>query len=234
MEWVVKDIAARGALTHLYGDAGIGKSYLSLAFIKGVTENIPIADFPCRQGRALLVDAENGPNELSRRLHSLSFNGQCGTDFQVIEPEPGSSISDRPNMIYLMQSILVLGPRLVVLDSVRSLWGGNENDSLEVTNFCVQLQQLAREHDTAIILLHHSNKDGVYAGSRAWTTVPEIVCKMGKHPLDKNSQRLFIRWTKSRMGPMPDQQWAEIVQSPTFGVTVESTHPPKKNELWEV
>jgi RecA-family ATPase len=220
--WVVEGFCARGALTMLVGEPGQGKSYLALALAAGVCEGEDAAGFTIAKRRKVAVfDAENGHGEVHRRLDSLGYPEhlrvgitQAGFDLerQLYEVEEAGS---------------ELGTDLIVLDSLRTLWpGGDENDSDEVTKLLAGLQQAARDTDTAIVILHHRNKSGGYRGSGAMAAVPEILIHMGAHPRDKDTTRRSLWWEKCRIGRRPPKHWVRLNDG------VHEAFAPSGDELW--
>lgn len=232
VEWIIKDVAARGYVTMLYGDKGVGKSLLTLAWASAMTgQDQTISDFECTRTGALLVDAENGQHELARRLGYFNFNGQCGHYFQAIQPE--SFIDNIGELASLCTYIVQHHAGLVILDSLTSLWPGDQIKPAEVTVFLRELQRVAREYDTAIIFLHHENKYGDYRGTTAMGAVPEIILHMGKWPKDLDQGRRYLMWDKCRLAAEPSRKWIRIV--PTFGgVEIEHASKPTKEEMsWD-
>ena len=190
-----------------------------------------VGNFVVQRAPALLVDGENGPNELSRRLHYLNFNGQCGNYFEAYKLAPGTTIDSVAGLSSLIYHIGTHTPGLVLLDSMRRLWWGNENDSIEVSKLCMSLQTIAQEYDTAIVMLHHPNKLGEFRGSGAWGEVPEIVIRVGRHRRDMDHTRRYLIWDKCRLAEEPNRNWFRI--QPTLnGVEIEAASRPTESELW--
>lgn len=220
--WVVEGFAARGALTMLVGEPGQGKSYLTLALAAGVCDGEDAAGFKIPKRKLVAVfDAENGRGEVHRRLASLGYPE--GLRVGVTDPN-----FDLERQLYEIEEAgSQLGTDLIILDSLRTLWpGGDENDSDSVTRLLTGLQHAARVTDTAIVILHHRNKSGGYRGSGAMAAVPELMIHLGTHPRDKDMARRSLWWEKCRVGRRPGKHWVRLADG------VEEAFPPSTSELW--
>ena len=170
---------------------------------------------------AAVFDAENGPGEVHRRMASLDYPD----GLKVGITTAGFDLATK--MYEVEEAGTELGCNLIVLDSLRTLWpGGDENDSDDVTKLLVALQQAARDTDTAIVVLHHRNKAGGYRGSAAMAAVPEILIHLGSHPRDKDTQRRSLWWEKCRVGKRPPKRWIRLDDG------VHEAFAPSGDELW--
>ncbi len=233
VDWVIDGVAARGTVSVLYGEPGVGKSYLALAFAGALAHGTDLGGFQCKRTGALLVDAENSEDELVRRMQSLgSFNGQVGIWFDVLEIEKGTSIADPGNIAYLQNEIRRTSAQLVILDSFSSLWPyGDENDRVQVTELFKLLNALARAYDTSILILHHSRRVGGYRGSGAIKAMSDIFMKMEKWRRDKDPTRRRVVWEKCRVGPEPLPHWVRF-ETNWGGMEIQKSTRPVNDELY--
>jgi RecA-family ATPase len=88
-----------------------------------------VAGIACQAGAALVVDAENGPSEIHRRLWALELPARAAARLHVLEARALDLRSELPQ---LERRIAACAPDLVVLDSFRSLWSGRERSDAEV------------------------------------------------------------------------------------------------------
>jgi RecA-family ATPase len=155
--WLVEGLAARGALTLLAGQPKAGKSLLALALARALAVGEPLAGVACRRAPALIIDAENGANELHRRIWSLGLPAAAARRLNVCEAR---RLDLRDDLPALERRIGACAPALVVLDSFRSLWSGSERADAELEALLGALRALARRRKLALMLLHHTTKGG--------------------------------------------------------------------------
>lgn len=225
--WLQRGFIAKGCVTLFTGEAGTGKSLLALALAQSVSSGTPFLDAPpVASGRAVVLDGENGEGELHRRIVGLGLSNVGVADV--------TNFSLSVNLAEMEEYLVKDGvPELLILDSARRLWvEGDENDSGEVSAMLMNIQQLARNFDMGIILLHHLNKGGTVRGSGAWKEVPEIVIEVGRWRKDKEESRRYMKWEKCRMGVAPSTKWVAFQSDNQGRVTVIPHWYPKKDELW--
>jgi RecA-family ATPase len=231
--WVVPGLLAMKAVTLMYGDPGVGKSITALALAKAVTEGGEAISLRCQKQNVLLLDAENGEDEIHRRVKALNFN-------KGLYPCEVTGFSLDVNLQQLDDLMLETGfPGVLILDSLRTLWPeGDENDSGTVTRMLTNLQAIARNYNLAILIIHHPNKGGGFRGSGALSAVPEVVIRVGRRFKDKDETRRFIQWDKCRLGPARTMKWFAIQGSEQGEVEIVPSHAPiwspdpDKSELW--
>jgi RecA-family ATPase len=205
VSWVIEDLVARGHVTLLVGAPGQGKSFLMAALATGVAGGgVPVAGFNTEPGEVVIIDAENGAAEIHRRVHTLGLF--ANTRFADVTGG-FSVVKDREEIFDAVMPVTV---RLLVLDSLRTLAPGiDENSSDEVTAMLTSVQQIAREADVGVCVLHHLNRAGEFRGSGAMTAVPEVVVRMYGDANDKY-QRRTLTWEKFRLGARPERKWITI------------------------
>jgi hypothetical protein len=161
-EWVWEGYLERGTLAVLHGDGGTGKSILTGALTRAMTLGGSCLDQGTTQGRVLIFDGENPLPEIARRLHRLGFTLTTHdrlTYVRASEPILTGELDQ------LRELILELGPLLVILDSQRALWDGDEREANEVRALYRRLQAIAEQTSCAILLIHHDRRTGGYSGT---------------------------------------------------------------------
>lgn len=213
--WVADGISAAGCLTLLAGEAGQGKSWLALGLCKGVVEGRAIAGIPCKPGKAMYVDAENGYVELHRRTRAIGIES---AGFSVYLAE-GFNLGR--NLPTLAHHIAVERPSLLILDGMRSLWtDGDENDSASTSGVLDSLREMLREYEVGCILLHHLSKIGRYRGSTAIAASPEILVNMYR---SERTNTRYLKWEKCRVAAMPPTAHEfKITNGPYGGVVLDA------------
>jgi hypothetical protein len=103
-------------------------------------------------------------------------------------------------------------PKLVVLDSLRSLAPGlEENDSGDTEAAIGPIRRLAHDRNIAVILIHHTSKPGhTYRGNTAIMAAVDIAYRLGRAEGDTVPERRSLVCKKMRIGPEPPTRWLNI------------------------
>lgn len=168
--WLVDTLWARGAVGVLGGAPKSCKSWLALELAVSVATGTPClgvfdVDHP---GPVLLYMAEDAAPVVKARLAGL-----CRTRAIDLASAPVHVITtpvlrlDRGrDQARLRAAVRQLAPRLLVLDPFVRLHRIDENDAGEVSALLGYLRALQRQHDVAVLVVHHARKNGA-AGAQA-------------------------------------------------------------------
>lgn len=197
--WVVNPMLARGNVTLLAGREGQGKSMVAMAAAAAVLNGSRVGGMQASAGGVVYLDAENGENEIARRMHLLGI----GNGLHVAEVE-GFDISRHYNELDEIIQGAPEKPSLVVIDSLRSMWGGDENNPKECEDGPGRLRALARKNDCAILVLHHvARATGDYRGSTALGGAVQVVVVMKRENAQDPTERTLY-WRKCRPAKEPN------------------------------
>lgn len=204
--WLASLLLPRGALTALYAPGGDGKSLFSMALAAAIANGEALAGIECEQGTTIYLDAENGEREIHRRIHTLGL------------PASGVRVADagglclRRQMSAVEETISEARPDLLVLDSLRSLTPGmDENDTAQTARVLDPLRRLAYESNAAILLIHHANKAGRdFRGASSIRDSVDVLWHLGRQENDPDAQRRFLTCRKMRVAAEPGQRWLRL------------------------
>ena len=203
--WVVEGLVVEGMLTIAHGRQGEGKSLLAESLAAGVALAEEVASYACRLGRAVIVDAENGPYEIHRRVRTLGLPGEN------VDMYEANAFDLRRNLDALEEVLNQHRPDLLILDSFRSLWCGDENDSREVPAALDPLRNLIRRYGAGTLLVHHSGKSNLaYRGSSAIGACAELGFRLGREDGDPERDRRYLSCWKCRPAPEPERRWLRL------------------------
>jgi hypothetical protein len=204
--WVVEGLVVRGMLTVLNGREGEGKSLLLSALAAGVATGTAEAGLVCQRGNVVIIDGENGAYEIHRRVHTLDLPSEA------IEIYEADGFDLRRGLDELESVLARARPSLLVLDSFRSLWRGEENDAREVAATLDPLRNLVRRYDVGTALLHHSSRrEGApYRGSSAIGASAEIGFKLTRDKGDVEPDRRCVECWKCRPAAEPGRRWLSL------------------------
>ncbi|KPF81423.1 AAA family ATPase [Novosphingobium sp. AAP93] len=207
VEWVVDGVAARGAVTLVCGQEGIGKSTLlhELCFKVGRISKDP-ADFlgaPVWGNRvAAMAFGEDPASIVFARKQAFESTFGRSLVVQIMGPWSIEELVAKIDAI----------PRvdLFVLDPVRSFLDGGESDNDAVSRFYKPLCALAERKNCAIIVSHHVGKE------KAPTDIRGVVPRGAQTFKDRS--RLIFGMVRRRNG--------------VIGLGVIKTNFPPSAKLW--
>ena len=161
IDWIVDGYLAAGTLNMLHGDGGLGKSYLTLAIATAILNGNTVLDRTTKPGRVGIIDAENSGDELHLRIHNSGI--RTGSDLLLYRCSIPILASD--HMLAVFDAFAAKGARLIILDSLRALWDGDEREQAEAGRMLRNLARHAEAADVCVLVIHHDTKGGEYSGS---------------------------------------------------------------------
>ncbi|MGI8548291.1 MAG: AAA family ATPase [Gemmatimonadaceae bacterium] len=155
---IVPDIAYAGRVTLLSAREKAGKSTLTGQAAAALSTGGEFLGTHLETARVLWYPIDEPLGDTVRRFQQYGGN----PDGLTIQPE-------RPTAVEMRSEILATGAALVVIDTLAELWTGrieSDRDANEVAAFFRPYVNVARETGAAIVVLHHTTKDGAeYRGS---------------------------------------------------------------------
>lgn len=209
--WLIHGICARGMLTLIVGDGGVGKSLFAsqLAHIVAMGGRSPAGGFACAgmdipsQGKVLLLaQEENAETTLVPR-----FQAQ-GTDTSKIILLAGEKdyFVQLDEDIPKLENTLAANPDvcMVQIDPITAYLGGTDQNSVSnVQEVLMRLVNMARAQNVAVIGLIHPNKKidldivNRAMGSKAFSTVSRNVLAMVPDPNDQQFRYAIVSKTNA-------------------------------------
>jgi hypothetical protein len=164
IEWLWDGYLEAGTVAQLHGNGGAGKSILALALARAMTGGHDFLGRRTWPERVLVIDGENPTNEVHRRLSRLAFAGVADrlSYWQADEAIFGDLAKAEE---LLCAHVEAHRAGLVVLDSQRALWYGEENEASAVRPFLAMLRRVANATAASVLDLHHDAKHGGFSGS---------------------------------------------------------------------
>lgn len=161
-EWIWDDYFTRGTLNMLHGAAGLGKSMLGLAIAAACTRTLGdnILGHHIKPCRVAIIDAENSEDEIHRRLRTAGIQNRHSITYYRTD----ISILGQDETRELLQEIAKTAD-IVILDSQRGLWDGDEREQVEAGRMLRDLARHAETTNLCILIIHHDTKGGEYSGS---------------------------------------------------------------------
>lgn len=162
--WLVEPLWARAGVGILGGAPKCHKSWLGLDLALSVASETPcLGRFAVRDpGPVLLYLAEDAPAIVKQRLAGLCAPRALDLGLLPIHLITAPSLRlDLPrDQERLRRTLAALRPRLLVLDPFVRLHRIDENSAAEVSAILAFLREVQREHDVAVLVVHHARKNG--------------------------------------------------------------------------
>lgn len=209
LDWLADGIWCRGKLALLGGREKRGKSLVLLALaVLMASGGGEVAGITVKPGRVLLIDAENGEREIHRRLRAMRLAPEHAHNLLVAEAR-GFDLREHLGMVAdLAQRHAV---DLLLLDSFRALWRGDERDEAKVAAALDPLRELAHDTEIAISLIHHAQKGGdEYRGSSAIGACVEWCVMLDRQADDEDKTRRRLTNPLARFAPERPDRWLSI------------------------
>lgn len=151
IEWIVPgEIPARG-ITVLFGPSGAGKSFLALDYALKIAQSEPV-----------LYMAGEGEYGYRQRVkawcdHHKQSEGQLYMCIGAVQ------LMETGDLEAFLAANAAIKPRIVIIDTMaRSMVGSDENSTRDMGMFIQACEQVKRALDCAVLIIHHTNKGGVY------------------------------------------------------------------------
>lgn len=172
VKWLWERRIGRGKINLIFGDPGLGKSFLTIDFLARVSVGGTWPDgAPCEAGNVLIASAEDDiPDTIVPRFIAAGADMSKVFALEGIR-SPGAEgrMLERSFTLgdigHLADAMAKYSPRAVVIDPVSAFLGGKDghrND--EIRGLLAPLAKLASTHDTAVLMVTHMSKGG---GGRA-------------------------------------------------------------------
>ncbi len=200
ISWLWPGRIARGKLTLIAGDPGLGKSLVSITLAAAISKGYkwPLEDSSAPIGSVVFLSAEDDPGDTIRprldaaeadctRIHVLHAVKDVDKDGKPIE-RMFSLQSDLKILEELLPSIPDC--HLLVIDPISAYLDGTDSHSnSEVRGLLAPLAKFAADHNIAVVLVQHLNKSsGGSAMYRAMGSIAFIAAARAGYIVTKDQQ----------------------------------------------
>jgi hypothetical protein len=197
INWIWPGRLARGKLTIIVGDPGVGKGVLGVDIAARLSRGTGWPDGSvCGVARTLLVSGEDDPEDtIGPRLEAAGADRtQVGFVGRLLDPDGALRRLDLArDAEYLMKAADGADADLVTIDPLSSYLGGETNSwrDSDVRRVLDPLAEAAARHQVGVLVVGHLNKSSGKAMYRAGGSIAMIAATrfaflLGEHPSDPN------------------------------------------------
>lgn len=178
--WLASGRIPSGDLTIMSGNGGSGKTEIITQLLVHVAAGLPDwLGCTIDAGDALFLSCEEPEHNIRDRVERICKH-RCIDPYKLpdmhmlfpdldgtwlVHANKDGRLSRAPLLDWLEAWIVEHKPRLVVVDNVAAVFDGEAIARRQVRAFLAMLRKIAREHDTAIVLLDHPSVRGMADGS---------------------------------------------------------------------
>ncbi|WP_437871985.1 AAA family ATPase [Methylorubrum extorquens] len=156
---LIKGLLDQGAMTVLYGESNVGKTFVAMDVAFHVACGLAWAGMKTTRAGVAYVAAEGGRGASRRGLALIRKYGDCD-GFHILR-EPVDLLRANADLHPLIEAIRGLGGvGLVVIDTLsRALAGGDENSSTDMGALVKHLDAIRSAVSAHLLIVHHTGKD---------------------------------------------------------------------------
>jgi len=228
VEWVVDQLFQRGSVNLVYGAPGSKKTYIMLDCAVCVAGHEVWLRRETYGGPVLLIDEESGPRRLNRRLAEVGRGHRASADLPISYTTLAmfNLLSCPADVQHLDVLFGQEQPVLVVIDALADVMvGGDENEVKDTHPVLQKLKGLAHKHNCAVVVIHHSNRQGKYRGSSA---IPGVVDVMLSVDSPNGVSNITFVTEKNRDGEMQQFGAQIIFDKPMEAVRLLASEPVER------
>jgi hypothetical protein len=204
VDWLWHPYIARGCVTMLDGDPGLGKSHVTLALATALSNGSPLPNQDTGiLGKTLLVSCED---DLAYSVKPRLVN--LGANCDLIHSHPSIFTLDEDGVRKLCSTVAKIAPILVIIDPLFAYLGAkvDANAANKVRAILAPLSEMAAVHKIAILCVRHLNKGSANQsllyrgmGSIDFVAAARSGLTVMQSPEDE-SMRVILH-TKTNIGP---------------------------------
>jgi hypothetical protein len=158
---LIKGLLDQGAMSVLYGESNVGKTFVALDMAVHVALGRPWAGMKTTKMPVLYVAAEGGRGA---RKRAAALMRRIGPDAHValfdFVLSPVDLLRDDADLSPLIEASREVSAGLIVIDTLsRALAGGDENSSVDMGRLVRHFDAIRAAGGAHVLVVHHSGKD---------------------------------------------------------------------------
>jgi len=185
LRWCVAGLFAQPSLNLLVGDPGAKKTYLAIDLAVCVAMGKPWLAHSVNRCPVLLIDEESGLYQLWARVNAAlcSHGADSSTPFDYISLG-GYDFRDSADADKLIHRAISRGSGLIIIDALSNLMRTGDSSMSSVQPVLFNLRRMAEFCRAAVLVIHHTNRHGVFRGSSAISAAVDLMLSIKSSPTD--------------------------------------------------
>ncbi len=228
--WLIENIWLAAGVGLVGGQAKVCKTYLAAELSLAVASGLhALGRYPTLMpGPVLFYGAEDSLAALRSRFEGLATIRGC--DLQKLAvyliDVPVLQLDRHEDILRLRAAIEQCKPRLLVLDPfVRLVGNVDENSASDVSAVLGSLRAIQRDHDVAILLVHHARKSPAAHPNQAYRGSSDFAAWADSNLfLTRKAKRLVLN-VEHRSAPSPEPIHLRLEQEPAPHLVPIDTEP---------
>ncbi|MCX6057761.1 MAG: AAA family ATPase [Chloroflexi bacterium] len=198
--WIIDNFISAGSVNVFYGDAGSKKTWALLDMAVCVARGADWLNFKTTQSNVFIVDEESGRKRILDRMEHVAR----GHSYDETVPVFCHSLAgyDFGNAFWLAEftnTINLTNSKFVIIDALADVMPGrDENAVKDVQPIFLALRKIAEATQAAILLIHHSNKNGGKNDYRGSTSIKGAIDLLVKVESESKKSIIEFATVKSR------------------------------------
>jgi hypothetical protein len=228
VDWVLRDIAARRAVTMIAGPSGSRKTWFGLQLAKAITHGGEmLGRRVTRPGDVLYIDRENPLSAIRDRLDLLDFQQTPRFFHWGLHCQPIPPTVDHSGAYIEIAKLFPTAPSLIFDTYIRFHTAESENDASAMAAVAAQFRTIA-EAGPAVVLFHHQGKNGAsFRGSSEIQAGVDIFLT-----LSERDGALHLETIKNRLGePISLTLAFDLEEDDGFTATTDPVSEKRQREL---
>jgi RecA-family ATPase len=164
-DWIIEDFLLANSLTSLYGPSGSLKSFfaidisLTIACGRSAHDCDTFLGKAIKQGKVMYLAGE-GIEGIRGRVEAWQDDRKLTVPYDNFYVSRGATMvdkdSDRKRLIAMVRKC---NPELLIIDTFRRNFSGNENDSKEVSEFVAAIDEIKNCCRCTVLVVAHTGKN---------------------------------------------------------------------------
>ena len=179
-EWTVAGVLS--GLGLLWGEAGVGKSFLACSIAAAVATGRPWLGHRVTEGPVVYVAGEGGLVTVANRLDAAIGALHCCDPDEPPPPvwvvTPGVDLVRGPGELQALIANEGVCPQLIIVDTLSRCFTGDENKQEDMGKFVRSLDLLRDTWGGSVLVIHHANRAGEVRGSSVLYGAVDVSLRM--------------------------------------------------------